>query len=169
LIRFAEYYGCNPNEVNVGLNLSAKTIAQTIKQIEAKLREQGWINKTVRAGPADNAIFNEERKDVDSIAAEMAREGVGWERSNKNPGTRHQGLQLVRERLERALTNDGPGLYFMEHCRCAIQQLPVLPRDPDDLDDVDSEAEDHLYDEMRYRVLDGMGSAATDVKLELPH
>jgi hypothetical protein len=161
LIRLGEWYGGNPNEINVGLNFSAKQIALGVLRVEKKLIELDWITKSPSPGPADNAIFDDTRKDVDSIANEMGKEGLYWEHSNKAPGTRKMGLQLVRDRLENSLTANGPGLYFMDHCREAIAQLPVLPRDPNDPDDVDSEAEDHLYDEIRYRVLKGSSSYAT--------
>lgn len=165
LIRFHEWYGGHPSEINVGLNLSAKSVAVGIKHRETTLLECQWIQRSVAAGPADNSIYDEERKDVDSIAREMEREGVYWERSNKSAGSRKMGLQLVRDRLENALTGDGPALYVMDHCREFIRQLPVMPRDPDDPEDVDTEAEDHLYDEVRYRVLKGAGHAAQALKV----
>ncbi len=168
LIRFAEWYGNDPNETNVGLKMSAKVVAQTIKKIEASLKANGWVNGTIYSGPADNSIFDESRKDVDSIAQEMTKEGIIWEHSDKSPGSRKRGLQLVRDRLENALTAEGPGLYVTENCRECIAQLPTLPRDPDDTDDVDTEAEDHLYDELRYRVLKGAGASATNIPVKFP-
>lgn len=163
LVRFAEWYGSNPNETNVGMSLAAKSIARGVKQVESKLLENLWISRNIQGGPADNSIFDESRKDIDSIAKEMEKEGVYWEHCDKSPGSRKRGLQLVRDRLENSLTSEGPGLYFMENCRQAISQLPVLPRDPDDQDDVDTEAEDHLYDEVRYRTLKGAGTVATHI------
>lgn len=166
LIRIAEWYGSNQNETNVGLFMAARTIAKGIAVIESQLVSHNWILRPVSAGPADNAIFNEERREegrVDSIAKDMEAEGIRWERSNKNPGSRKLGLQLIRDRLENALTGEAEALYFMDHCRTAISQLPVLPRDPDDSDDVDTEAEDHCYDEVRYRVLQGSQSYATSI------
>jgi hypothetical protein len=171
LIRLAEWYGANPNETNVGLSLSSKSIAQGIRFVEEKLRASGWIEGTIYPGPADNSIFNETRNDngdLDSIAKSMQKEGVTWEGSNKSPGSRKLGFQLVRDRLENSLTGEGPALYFMAHCRAAITQLPVLPRDPDEPDDVDTEAEDHLWDELRYRVLKGAGYAATYIPVQHP-
>lgn len=168
LIRFHEWYGADPKKVNAGLNLSARTIAIQIKRLEEHLLAGNWITKRPSPGPADNSIFNQERKDVDSIAQDMEREGVSWERANKNPGSRILGLQLMRDRLENAFEAQAEAIYFMEHCRIAIGQLPCLPRDPDDPDDVDSEAEDHCYDECRYRVLQGTGGSATTLKVTFP-
>lgn len=173
LIRIAEWYGCDPNSPNTGIYMSARGIAQGIKGIESQLLKQQWISTTPLPGPADSSIFDSSRKGkdgqgADSIADEMAKEGVRWKPADKSPGSRKNGLQLVRERLENASTGEGTAIYFMNHCRAAIAQLPVLPRDPDDPDDVDSEAEDHVYDEVRYRVLAGANRLATNVQVQLP-
>lgn len=171
LIRIAEWYGHNPAETNVGLFMSAKEIANTIKVIEATLLERKWVPHHVSPGPADNAIYNETKQDdgtMDSIGKAMERQGVSWEHSIKSPGSRKAGLQLLRDRLQNSLTCEGPGLYFMDNCREAIAQLPVLPRDPDDPDDVDTEAEDHLYDETRYRALKGALHTAPHIPVSHP-
>lgn len=166
LIRCGEFYGCDPNTPNVGLNMSAKAVAQGTLQIEANLLAHQWLLRRPLGGPADNSINDESRKGVDSIALEMANEGVRWTNSDKSPGSRKRGLQLARDRFENALTGEGPGLYIMDHCRNAIAQIPTLPRDPDDTDDVDTEAEDHLWDEMRYRVLAGAQRQATEIEVQ---
>ncbi len=163
LIRFSEYYGGDPNEINTGLKMSAKEIARTIKTMEATLANNGWISHPIYPGPADNSIFDDSRKDVDSIATEMLKEGVDWTLSDKSPGSRKRGLQVVRERFNNALTGEGAAVYITDNCRAAIAQLPTLPRDPKDQDDVDTEAEDHLYDEFRYRILNGAGHGATNI------
>jgi hypothetical protein len=171
LIRFAEWYGGNPNEMNTGLQLSAKVVAETIKKIEAHLITQGWIKSQVWPGPADNSIFDRDignRADVDSISTTMSKEGLEWERSNKNPGSRKNGLQIFRDRLENALTGEGAAIYWMDHCRESISQLPTLPRDPDDMDDIDTESEDHIWDETRYRCLKGAGHAAIYIPVTHP-
>jgi hypothetical protein len=41
----------------------------------------------------------------------------------------------------------------MDCCKATFATLPVLPRDEKDPDDVDTTAEDHVYDDIRYRVL----------------
>jgi hypothetical protein len=52
----------------------------------------------------------------------------------------------------------------MDNCRASIAILPTLPRDEDDPDDVDTDAEDHPYDMVRYRVLKGANRLAKFVK-----
>lgn len=164
LIRIAEWYGKGKGS-NVGLVMSARNVARGILEREAAMLEGGWISKKPAPGPADNQIYDVTDEEVESIAKRMEDEGVLWERSNKSSGSRVNGLQLVRDRLEASADNEGPGLYFMDNCRAAISTLPVLPRDPDNMDDVDTTAEDHVYDEVRYRVLKGKDRTARKLQV----
>lgn len=154
LIRINEWYGTKKIGTNAGLKLGSVKVALGIKERETAMRTLGWIKHVVKPGPADNQIFGKLDEEQDNIAQMMAREGVEWTTSDKSPGSRVNGLQLVRDALENSHTNERPGLYFMDNCTAALLTLPVLPRDDDNLDDVDTEAEDHVYDEVRYAVLD---------------
>lgn len=168
LIRIHEWYGTEELGTNRGLRMSAKKIATGIKEREKELLEGKWIETKVRAGPADNQIRDVKEEDVDSIAKKMEDEGVYWTDSDKRPGSRRNGLQLIRDAMEASALKEGPGLYFMDHCRAAISTLPVLPRDEDKPDDVDTDAEDHPYDDVRYRVLAGSNRYATSINVSHP-
>jgi hypothetical protein len=54
-----------------------------------------------------------------------------------------------------------PGLYVFDTCTQFIRTVPVLPRDERLYDDVDTDAEDHIGDETRYRVLANVDAAGT--------
>ena len=56
----------------------------------------------------------------------------------------------------------------MDHCSGLISRLPVLPRDAKNPDDVDTAAEDHDYDALRYRVL-ATKPGATVINLGMAH
>jgi hypothetical protein len=149
----------------VGLRESAPKVAQHVIDYEVKLLEEGWIENQPWPGPADNQIRDVREEDVDTIEKKFADSGVRWERSDKSPGSRKNGLQLIRDRLEAAmLRKEEPQLYFMENCRASIAILPTLPRDEDDPDDVDTDAEDHPYDMVRYRVLKGANRLAKKLR-----
>ena len=167
LIRIAEWYGSEEVGLNKGLKMSAKNIALGIVEYEKILMKLGWIKTKPKAGPADNQISNVMEIDVDTIEKKMLDHKVGWTRSDKSAGSRINGLQLTRDRLEASVDNEGPGLYFMDNCRTAISILPTLPRDEKKPDDVDTDAEDHIWDETRYRVLSSDNRMAK-VKLQLP-
>lgn len=157
LFRVGEWYGWNgtPNE---GQRLPTAQIAKGILQ-----REREWFpNRIVKPGPADSSIFSV-NADGYCIADLFRREHVAWEEADKSPGSRVNGAQLLRERLVNAkprraddgtlLPRERPGLFVFDACTDGfIRTVPVIPRDKVKRDDVDTKAEDHAYDESRYRV-----------------
>lgn len=153
LIKIEEWYGTESLGTNRGLRLSAAKVAIGVKEREAELLKLGWIQTKVQPGPADNQIGEVRDEGQPSIKTRMATRGVVWTDSVKSAGSRKNGLQLLRDRMEASKLNEGPGIYFMQNCKNTIALLPIMPRDEDDPDDVDTQAEDHLYDETRYRVL----------------
>lgn len=181
LIQFAEWYGTKQIGTNEGIKLSAKKIAIGIRDIEiAMLKGEmtdevralpgkvaiGSISRQPHPGPADNQIRDVREEDVETIEKKMSDVGIKWEVSDKSPGSRRNGLELFRGLLENAMLREGPGLYFMKNCRSSISTIPVLPRDEDHPDDVDSTAEDHPYDMARYRVLKGKNRYAKSIKVK---
>ena len=144
LYRIAELYGWTgkPNE---GTRELAVEVARKIKTYEANLRRRVW------PGPADSMIFDTDNGKC--IADDMANLGISWRRADKRPGSRINGWEILREKMKNTLSGEGPGLYVFDTCRQFIRTVPVLPRDENKPDDVDTEAEDHVADEVRYRVL----------------
>jgi hypothetical protein len=147
-----EEYGWNgkPNE---GLRLSNTEVARRIVDTEKALRNNILEGHTVRPGPADNMIFDVD--DGRSVADEMAKVGVRWERSNKGKGSRVTGWQMIRQMLAAGSKQpiEDPALFVFKTCRNTIRTLPSLPRDERNPDDVDTNAEDHIGDVIRYRLL----------------
>jgi len=161
LVLFHEWYGAKgPNE---GLKLPAREIAKGIVERELALIAEKWIATRPKPGPADNQISAVAQPGTPTIAQEMESAGIRWESSDKAPGTRKIGLDLLRSRLKEAGkdTPEAPALYVMDHCRQLIAHLPVLPRAASNPDDVDTDAEDHDYDATRYRVLKASRTATT--------
>lgn len=168
LIQIFEWYGSKDIGSNVGLKLSATAIADGIIEREKMLLEELWTPHLPWGGPADNQIRDVREVDVDTIEKKMEDRGVRWEESDKSAGSRKNGLQLIRDRLEASVNREGPGLYFMTNCQASIQTIPALPRDEVKLDDVDTAAEDHPYDMTRYRVLKGSNRMAKGIKVIWP-
>lgn len=146
----AEDYGWNgkPNE---GLRLSNTEIARRVVQAE----QGALLSKlSVKPGPADTQIFEVESGHC--IAADMEKGGVRWEKADKGPGSRITGWKKIRDMLKASLQKPmgEPGLFVFSTCRQVIRTLPVLPRDEKhNLDDVDTDSEDHIGDTLRYRLL----------------
>ena len=160
LFIIAELYGWT-GEPNEGVKWPASKVAKEILRIES---EHDWKDRVV-PGVADSAIYTE--VDEHSIADNMANEGVEWERANKSPGSRKNGWALMRERFENAAKGEGSGLFVFDTCRQFIRTIPPLPRDPKDPDDVDTDAEDHIADEVRYRVLDSKPVYAGEININM--
>jgi hypothetical protein len=169
LIQIYEWYGTEEIGSNKGLKLSATKIAQGIVDREESMMANGWIFTKPKPGPADNRIRSVIDSDLDTVEKLMAKKGITWLESDKSAGSRVVGLQLIRDRLEAAVTGEGPSLYFMRNCTGSIETLPSLPRDSVKLDDVDTSAEDHPYDMVRYRVLKGSNKAPAKFKVTMPH
>jgi hypothetical protein len=159
LFRIGEWYGCRKGEENKGLRMLATDIAEGIKLREMSMGLAG----RVKPGPADSSIFDEENGMC--IAKDMAKRGVKWEKADKGPGSRKQGWQQIRKRLSGAANLDeegkrrlgrpreAPGLFVVgEACPNFMRTVPHITRDDKDLDDVDTQVEDHIADETRYRV-----------------
>lgn len=174
LVQFFEWYGCQKDPVkgdwlpNKGLKMSAKEIAKGIKEREVSMMANGWISSQPWPGPADNRIRQVIDAELDTIEKIMSKEGVRWMESDKSSGSREIGLQLFRDRLENAVTREGPAIYFMRNCKASIEIIPTLPRDEKKIDDVDTTSEDHAYDMTRYRCLQGANKAALKIKVKMP-
>lgn len=160
IIQIDEIYGTKEIGTNIGLKHSAATIADKINEREVKLINQQWLKTRPHGGPADNQIRNVRESDVETIEKKMADKGVYWKESDKSPGSRKNGFQLMRDMMEAAITNEGPGMYMTDNCVAAIATIPMLERDEDDADDVSTVGEDHPYDVWRYRVLAGINRLA---------
>lgn len=163
VFRIAEYYGWNgkPNE---GCRKKASDVAKEIKRVEAECSL--LKSHVVHPGPADSSIYDADDEGV-SIADKMKKNGVKWTKANKKPGSRKAGLEEMRDRLSAGLETlmEDPGLFIFNNCTHFIRTVPVLPRDKNDSDDVDTKAEDHVYDEARYRL---MNKRRTTTSHDLP-
>lgn len=136
MIKYREWYGSQgPNK---GLKMTADLVAQGIIERER--------NERIRYGVADPSIFI--RDGGPSIAETMAINRCSWRRADNK---RKAGAEALRQRL---VGVDGrPMLYFFDCCEDTIRTLPVLQHDDKDVEDVDTEAEDHAYDETRYAAM----------------
>jgi hypothetical protein len=149
LIRIGEWYGWQNGKPNTGLHMEGGQIAKGILERE----KNRWPGRMVKPGPADASIFDVQ--DGHCIAEGFKKAGVTWTVANKNPGSRKNGWQLMRDRLGAAKRKplEEPGLYVFADCLQFIRTVPMLPRDEKKPDDIDTNAEDHIADETRYRIL----------------
>ena len=161
LFRFREWYGCRKNKVNDGLRLESTQIAEGIIE-----REVNWgIYGIVRKGPADDQIFYDQ--DGNCIAKNMRRSvrvhgnkysGVKWAPAGKKPNSRIAGWDALRRLMLNTIPNEEgireePGIFVCDCCEDFIRTVPKLTRSETKPDDADTEDEDHIADEVRYRIM----------------
>lgn len=170
LVQIGEVYATEAIGTNKGLKWGPAFAASKVIEYEKRLMQDGWIETQPWPGPADNQIRNVVDSESDTIETKFAKAGVKWIDSDKSPGSRKNGLVLIRDRLQAALDKEGPALYWMDNCRATLETVPSIPRDEDNLDDVETSSEDHMYDAVRYRCLKGANRLAGPgtVKIRMP-
>jgi hypothetical protein len=148
LFRIYEVYGFTGSP-NKGTQETTFQIAERILDVD-----QSRFENNVSPGAADASIFDE--VDGNCMAWNMADKGIDWNRSDKSKGSRILGASIIRQLLYNATMDDKeyPHLYVFDNCTQFLRTVPFLGRDPVQIDDVDTSQEDHIWDEMRYRVLD---------------
>ena len=139
--RVKEWYGCKPNDPNTGIEMDMSDVAFEIKKTEQN--DPLFRGKRIN-GIADPAIWN--RETGQSIAEIAERVGVYFDKADN---TRLAGLAQFHERLK--FGSDGrPRMYVFNTCREFIRTIPSLVYDEKKVEDVNTEGEDHIYDESRY-------------------
>ena len=140
LYRIRELYGCTGTP-NKGVQWEPSRVAQEIRRIEAD--DPNLRGKRIY-GVADPAIWGSDG--TESIASLMERQRVYFERGDH---ARMDGKMQVHHRL--AFGEDGrPMLYVFDTCKHFIRTVPNLVYDETDVEDIDTDGEDHIYDELRY-------------------
>lgn len=146
IYRIREYYGCT-GEPNVGLKIDPVQQARNIREIE---QNDPMLKDKHIIGIADPSIFDESRGE--SIATMMARHPnyIYW-----NPGdnTRIPGKMQYHYRL--AFDDDGDCMFqVFNTCRNFVRTIPNLTYSKTKSEDIDTDLEDHIYDECRYVLME---------------
>lgn len=157
IIVFGELYGAPSIDFpGVGLREGPSIIAEKIKKKEKELKAKYTQNYPIKAGPADNSIWNDKNTKGMTCIADMFKDhGIKWEKSNKNKGRVH-GIEILKEMMLATINDDPdiPHIYFFSDCKFLINNFPILQVDEDNPDDIDTTQNDHDFDALRYKVLE---------------
>lgn len=148
LYRYAEIYGSPKDSAtgitrraNTGMKMPPHEVASLIRKYEDKYEKGRHI-----IGIADPSIFDESRGSDGCIAAILERQGIYFEGGDNE---RIAGKMQIHHRL--AFDERGvPMLYVFKTCRDFIRTLPALTYDVNRVEDINTDGEDHIYDETRY-------------------
>ena len=130
------------------LYVSKKT-AKELAHIVLKLEEE----ETISYGVLDSSLWHKRGDTGPSLAEQMIVEGCRWRPSDRSRGSRVAGKNEVHRRLKVDEEKDRAGLEIFDNCTNLIAQLPTLPLDRNNPEDVNTKAEDHLYDALRYGIM----------------
>lgn len=146
LVIYRELYGWNGTP-NQGLRQTAQHVGEIVRGKESEdariIDANGDLSKVDPATFATNG--------GPSIAEELARGGAWFERADNRrtiKGGALAGWDQIRKRLKGEDVH--PRIFFMDCCVHLIRTIGTVPADPDNLDDVDTDSEDHAVDSCRY-------------------
>ena len=138
MVRYREWYGCQPDKPNKGIKITNKEQARGILEREA----EGEASKMAYS-TADPSIFAEDGGP--SIAEQFSDEGVYFIPADNS---RIAGWSQMRLRMTGSYGK--PLIYCFSTCKHSIRTIPVLPHSDKAPEDLDTDAEDHLADDWRY-------------------
>ena len=127
----------------------AKDLANKVLYLE---EEDG----TILYGVLDSSCWHKRGDTGPSLAEQMIMEGCRWRPSDRSAGSRISGKNEIHRRLQIQADVDednSPGMVVFHNCINLVSQLPSIPLDPKNPEDVNTRSEDHLYDALRYGVM----------------
>lgn len=142
LYRIKEWYGCTGTP-NKGLEIYPQAIAKGIYERE---HEDPLLKGKKIIGIADPAIF---QKSTGESVAEMMEKAPYFISFSEGEHKRLPGLMQFHYRL--AFDNNGKSMFYcFSTCKQFIRTIPSLIYSDENVEDVDTDGEDHIYDETRY-------------------
>jgi hypothetical protein len=139
IVRYREWYGNKEGMANIGLKLTVEEWAKGVLS-----RSKG---ETFKYTVVDTSMFDEDGGP--SMAERSGKCGLHLRRADKR---RIPGWAQVRYRLKGDPEEEDREalLLVTANCKEFIRLFPVQQHDESDLEDLDSDGEDHVVDEVRY-------------------
>jgi hypothetical protein len=128
--------------------LNAEQFAREVVRLEKE-----DPNAKMMRGVMDSSVWAKRGDIGPSIPEVMARNGCRWTPSDRSPGSVFAGKQEVHRRLAIDPYTKKPRLRIFKNCTNLIATLPTLPLLKDKPEEIDSTAEDHAYDALRYGLM----------------
>jgi hypothetical protein len=145
MVRYREWYGMKAGQPNVGIKLVASLVGSNIAVKER--------DEDISYGVLDPSAFAEDGGP--SIAERIAQGSGGkvWFRRADNTRVSNRGAMGGWDQMRARLVGDPDGrpmLVTFVTCVDFIRTVPFLQHDPDRMEDLMTDSEDHAADEARY-------------------
>lgn len=146
IVRYREWYGCQPGKPNTGLKLHAEEVGRGLWEREQK-------DPKIHYGVLDPSAFTEDGGP--SIHERMFKgsgEKIVFRRAD-NARVPGRGAMGGWDQMRARMVGDAEGLPMMawfSTCTDSIRTIPALQHDKDRPEDIDTDMEDHAGDDARY-------------------
>jgi len=128
----------------------SKVLATDLADMVLELEQH---DGTIKYGVLDSSLWHKRGDTGPSLAEQMIMKGCRWRPSDRSKGSRVSGKNEIHRRLQVDEFTEEPRIVFFSNCVNIISQLPSIPLDKSNSEDVDTKSEDHLYDALRYGVM----------------
>jgi len=126
-----------------------KVLAVELARIILNLESQ---DGKMAYGVLDSSCWHKRGDTGPSLAEQMILEGCKFRPSDRSRGSRVSGKNEIHRLLRVDEDTDMAGIQIFNTCTNLIAQLPILPLDKRNPEDIDTHSEDHLYDALRYGI-----------------
>ena len=146
------WIACSPDEQLIVYRelYVSKVLATDLADMVLEL-EAGDGN--LKYGVLDSSCWHKRGDTGPSLAEQMIQKGCRWRPSDRSAGSRVSGKNEMHRRLQVDEYTEEPRLIFFNTCTNLIAQLPIIPLDKRNPEDIDTKSEDHLYDALRYGIM----------------
>ena len=146
------WFACTPDEQLVVYRelYVSKVLATDLADMVLELEEN---DGNIKYGVLDSSCWHKRGDIGPSLAEQMIQRGCRWRPSDRSAGSRKAGKNELHRRLQVDEFSEEPRMVIFNNCTNIISQLPSLPLDKKNPEDVDTKAEDHLYDALRYGIM----------------
>lgn len=145
-------WGAVDYDNNIWIYRELYVIKVTADQLGRMIREAESGDGKIYDAVLDSSCWARRGDRGPSIAEMLNAEGCRFRPSDRSPGSRISGKIEIHKRLMVDEDTEEPRLRIFENCPNLIRQLSSLPLDKNNPEDVDTKAEDHAYDALRYMV-----------------
>jgi hypothetical protein len=128
----------------------SKVLATDLADMILELEED---DGNIKYGVLDSSLWHKRGDTGPSLAEQMIQKGCRFRPSDRSRGSRVSGKNEIHRRLQVDEFTEEPRMVFFNTCTETISQLPAIPLDKKNPEDVDTKAEDHLYDALRYGIM----------------
>ena len=128
----------------------SKVLATDLADMVLELEHE---DGNIKYGVLDSSLWHKRGDTGPSLAEQMISRGCRWRPSDRSKGSRVAGKNELHRRLQVDEFTEKPRLVFFNTCTNSVAQIPAIPLDKRNPEDVDTRAEDHIYDALRYGIM----------------